>query len=121
MFVPRKDALPGARHPVEHPSPSSDMWRPIDTAPKDGTWILGMNNRGNAAVIIWSEHAHDRGELVPGWIHPFSMGDLSSFWNGACGSKAEYWMPIAAHPRKAAAPPQAPVAGSEDSASEVAG
>ena len=78
MFVPRKDALPGARHPVEHPSPSSDMWRPIDTAPKDGTWILGMNNRGNAAVI-------------------------------------------AAHPRKAAAPPQAPVAGSEDSASEVAG
>lgn len=71
-------------------------WRPPETAPRDGTWILGINNRGNQAVIIWSEEAFDRGSgrVVPGWIHPFSTMELSSFWNGYCGSVLEGWMPL---------------------------
>jgi hypothetical protein len=81
-------------------------WQPIETAPKDGTWILGMNNRGNPAVIIWDNDALDfRGERRAGWIHPFSDGTLSTFWNGANGSLPEYWMPIIWHP-KATQPPQ---------------
>src|SRR5689334_8185532 len=76
------------------------QWQPIETAPKDGTWILGMNNRGNPAVIIWTEeaHCHD-GRILPGWIHPYSSGERSSFWNGACGSLPEFWMPIPWHPK----------------------
>jgi hypothetical protein len=73
---------------------SEGAWQPIETAPKDGTWILGLNNRLNCAVIIWSEEAFDRDAMVPGWIHPFSSGDLSLFWNGACGSVATHWMPL---------------------------
>jgi hypothetical protein len=70
-------------------------WQPIETAPKDGTWILGVNNRGNCAVIIWKDdamdHAYRRGS---GWIHPFTEGYLSDFWNGACGSVATHWMAL---------------------------
>lgn len=74
-------------------------WQPIETAPKDGTWILAINNRGNPAVIIWNERAYwNEGDLRPGWIHPFSDGSASTFWNGANGSMPEYWMPIPWHP-----------------------
>lgn len=68
-------------------------WQPIETAPKDGTWILGINNRGNQSVIIWSIKApHWSGEgFADGWIHPFSSGRLSSFWNGECGSVPTHW------------------------------
>jgi len=67
-------------------------WQSMDCAPKDGTWILGINNRGNCAVIIWAKKALDwDNELRPGWIHPFSTMELSSFWNGACGSVPVAW------------------------------
>lgn len=76
-------------------------WQPAETAPKDGTWVLGINNRGNCAVIIWNERAsvwdgkHPNGEnryrFAPGWIHPFTTGERSEFWNGACGSVLVAW------------------------------
>jgi hypothetical protein len=68
-------------------------WQPMETAPRDGTWILGLNNRGNCAVIIWSDSAsagEGRG-FYPGWIHPFSTMELSTFWNGANGSLPIAW------------------------------
>jgi hypothetical protein len=80
------------------PKEVAQKWKPIETAPKDGTWILGVNNRGNCAVIIWSASAlSDRAgssEMRPGWIHPFSDGRLSTFWNGGCGSVPTHWMPL---------------------------
>lgn len=80
-------------------------WQPIETAPKDGSWILGLNNRGNPAVIIWVEKAHYHdGVMRPGWIHPFSDGRASTFWNGANGSVPEYWMPIKWPPGANSAP-----------------
>lgn len=76
-------------------------WKPIETAPKDGTWILGINNRGNQAVIIWDDSAFNAfGNLCAGWIHPFSDGRLSSFWNGGCGSIAVYWMELPEPPEE---------------------
>lgn len=72
-------------------------WQPIKTAPRDGTWVLGLNNRGNCAVIIWSDAAlRDGRDPIPGWIHPFSDGSLSSFWNGANGSLPVAWSPLPA-------------------------
>ncbi len=70
-------------------------WQPIETAPHDGTWVLGINDRGNQAVIIWSDRAPDfAGTWGSGWIHPFSDGRRSSFWNGGCGSVATHWMAL---------------------------
>jgi hypothetical protein len=74
---------------------SAQEWKPIDTAPKDGTWVLGINNRRNCAVIIWKDDAVGMGgRRGAGWIHPFSTGELSTFWNGGCGSVATHWMPL---------------------------
>lgn len=76
-------------------------WQPIETAPKDGTWILGVNNRGNQAVIIWRDAAfyeNGRGPY-PGWIHPFTHGHLSDFWNGMVGSVATHWQPLPEPPK----------------------
>ncbi len=79
----------------------AQQWKPIETAPKDGTWILGINNRGNCAVIIWAKEALDgRGGLANGWIHPFSDMTLSGFWNGDCGSVATHWQPLPHPPVK---------------------
>ena len=79
-------------------------WQPIETAPKDGTWILGINNRGNCAVIIWKDAAPDwDGAHRSGWIHPFTTGELSDFWNGACGSVATHWMPLPRPPAQSQA------------------
>jgi hypothetical protein len=82
--------------PMRKPTPERARgmidWQPIETAPLDGTWILAINNRGNCAVIIWAKQAVDRfGGLSDGWIHPFTTGELSSFWNGACGSVPVAW------------------------------
>lgn len=66
-------------------------WQSMETAPRDGTWILAINNRGNCAVIIWSDSANESGTIRPGWIHPFSTGELSVFWNGYNGSHAVAW------------------------------
>lgn len=61
-------------------------WQPAETAPKDGTHILGLNNRGNFAVCVWLKTL--RGE---GWVHPFTTLQFSPFWNGACGSVMTHW------------------------------
>lgn len=64
-------------------------WYPAETAPKDGTQVLGINNRGNFAVIFWNASAK-----YPGWAHPFTNLEPSSFWNGACGSVLTHWQPL---------------------------
>lgn len=79
-------------------------WKSIDTAPKDGTWVLGINSRQNCAVIIWSVGMNAFGEMRDGWIHPFTDGRLSSFWNGGCGSVPTHWMHLPAPPPPAPEP-----------------
>lgn len=69
-------------------------WHPMHTAPRDGSWILAINNRGNCAVIIWVDRPHSTGEWGSGWIHPFSDAALSPFWNGFCGSEPVAWKPL---------------------------
>jgi hypothetical protein len=59
-------------------------WQPIETAPKDETKILAINNRGNQCVCLWQNSA---------WVSMFSSGP-SSFINGGCGSVLTHWMPL---------------------------
>lgn len=63
-------------------------WRDIDTAPKDGTHILGFNNRGNYSIIFWDTFFGN------GWGIPFTSVGPHPFWNGACGSVPTHWMPL---------------------------
>lgn len=71
-------------------------WQPIETAPKDGTKIFAINNRGNPAAILWGKSLGGKNE---GWIVMFSDGDLHPFWNGACGSLPTHWMPVPPYPK----------------------
>ncbi|MBA9067175.1 hypothetical protein FHR71_000905 [Methylobacterium sp. RAS18] len=66
-------------------------WRGIDSAPKDGTWILAINNRCDCAIILWSDDALYRGARCQGWVHPYSNGERSPFWNGADGCGPVAW------------------------------
>ena len=61
-------------------------WQPIETAPRDGTKILAINNRGNQAVIIYEA------KFCRGWVVCFSKFVAHPFWNGACGSVPTHWM-----------------------------
>lgn len=86
-------------------------WRPIGTAPKDGTWILGCNDRGNRAVVLWSTNAlhrrvwpvgdknmnlHEQFTVGEGWIFPFTHGEVSVFWEEP---RVKYWMPLPDPPK----------------------
>ena len=73
------------------------QWQPIETAPKDGTWILGLNNKGDQSVIIWMNLAPDwAGQLRAGWVQPFGPARLSAFWNGSF--RVTHWMHLPAPP-----------------------
>lgn len=63
-------------------------WRGIESAPKDGTKILAINNRCNQCVCLFMEGK---------WHSMFSSGP-SSFINGGCGSVLTHWMPLAPPP-----------------------
>lgn len=81
-------------------------WLPIKSAPRDGTWLLGCNDAGHVAVIIWSTNAlrrrrypldgrfmeiREQCDVGEGWIFPFSTGEVSAFWETA---RVIYWQPL---------------------------
>ena len=76
----------GERRASVSPRPD-DEWQPIDTAPKDGTPILAMEEGGDMFRAEWS--------------------DDSDSWLTRCGQPAVYspdpawWMPLPALPRAA--------------------
>lgn len=64
-------------------------WQPIETAPKNGTKILAVNNRGNQCVCLFQS----------GLWHSVFSGGPSSFINGGCGSVLTHWMPLPVPPK----------------------
>lgn len=66
-----------------HPSPPEGMvggWMPIETAPKDGTEILGYTEEVGALVLYW--------DSMTGEMDHWSDGMSVSFW------KPSHWMPV---------------------------
>lgn len=76
------------------------LWQPINTAPKDGTWIL---LRGGE--VDWDHDVVRSGAVPPvivGQYHPSYCIDKQPYWRTACydgGWYGEYlnpteWMPL---------------------------
>lgn len=61
-------------------------WRPIETAPKDGTNVLLRNRRGNMATGLWMVGIIGTGWLLRGGNKP------DAFFNGHHGPT--HWMPL---------------------------
>lgn len=67
-------------------------WKPIDTAPKDGTEIIGANNC-YVGVFHWDSQGHIRkGQPRPFWSQWF----YPQHWSRA--HQPTHWLPLPAPP-----------------------
>ncbi|SRR5229473_1813484 len=62
-------------------------WRPIETAPKDGTWIIACGPSGIWAKISWGRNRH--GDMA--WCSP-------TFWWQEEEKKFSHWQLLPAPP-----------------------
>jgi hypothetical protein len=74
---------------------SAGLWKPIDTAPQDGTWILMWDSQRELAVSgCWhTEPAMNNPEsgYEPGWSW-WSADDDVLIWDG--DKEPTHWMPL---------------------------
>lgn len=75
-----------------------ELWQPIGTAPKDGTWILLYDPEKNVAVGgCWhtEEEINNSNAYEPGWSWWTSDEDYV-MWDD--GNEPTHWMPLPAAP-----------------------
>lgn len=72
------------------PLPPLIGWRPIATAPKDGTEVLGTDGIGQR-VIYWMTNSI----MYDGWFVP---GDTKGHGDGLLGWKPTHWRPLPSLP-----------------------
>lgn len=75
------------------PATSALGWRPITSAPKDGTHVLLAGLAHGRAVIGYYWTDGDLGEREPKWVYA-----LSSVMPRVSGPKPTHWMPLPALP-----------------------
>jgi hypothetical protein len=70
-------------------------WRPIETAPKDGTRVLVYATMRGAAL-----GGHDRGKDYGTWIVIAAWEPDYGFWvdGSQCTPEPTHWMPLPAPP-----------------------
>ena len=73
------------------------MWREIESAPRDGTWVLLKGG-----VLDVEQYADEAGQLPPCvcafWYAPLECWSFA-FWDGAWRSDYEnptHWLPLSA-------------------------
>lgn len=72
-------------------------WRPMATAPKDGSWILlrGRNSAGRPMVPVVVSWRTDRGGRDPhAWRDSSTLGDLTELAVYGVGQSLPDWQPL---------------------------
>lgn len=69
------------------------FWQPIETAPKDGTPILVINDSGDMAVCAWAEQYGCHGWYATTAFNYEGFGDMRGF--------EKRWMPLPPPPEGA--------------------
>lgn len=75
-------------------------WRPIETAPKDGTRILiarAGDGIDEVEITEWYVSERSHFEPVEGDLYRRVQDEPYAFWNGN-GHRATHWMPLPAPP-----------------------
>lgn len=86
-----RQAADQLRAEVEALRADAPQWRPIETAPKDGTNVLLVNRKGNMAAGLWMDSLSGSGwYLRGGSLRP------DTFFNDHHGPT--HWMPLPAAP-----------------------
>ncbi|MBE3145099.1 MAG: hypothetical protein IMZ61_14450 [Planctomycetes bacterium] len=66
-------------------------WRPIDTAPKDGTKILVFTIHGDIELSEYCIMENSHYEEVENGLYRKAIDKSTEFWNG---NKPVLWMPL---------------------------
>lgn len=76
-------------------------WQPIETAPKDGTKVLIVNDEGAIDVAGYIEQWNERDE----WVRKAKDGDVyrtvredRGYWGTGTAYCPTHWMPLPAPP-----------------------
>lgn len=72
-------------------------WQPIDTAPKDGTLILGWPQDGGGPVIVWWASHGEQFKDQDGW----DTGECDGYGDPKPKEILTHWMPLPDAPRAA--------------------
>ena len=72
-------------------------WKPIDTAPKDGTRILAWTHADQIEIIDWYELRHPKFTEVDGGLFRREMDKTYDGWN--CEGQPIMWMPLPEPPK----------------------
>jgi hypothetical protein len=83
-------------------------WQPIETAPKDGTFVLLAGRYGKFAAAWWGDaHAADSHEPwhEPFWCWLITPGKYDPIHLRDDYFEATHWMPLPAPPPSSEAPP----------------
>lgn len=73
--------------------PAEQAWRPIETAPKDRTWVLGFESR------IGMNDKYTPHEVMR-WVD-FGLSDRGAHWRNSMNNLCQptHWMPLPAAPQ----------------------
>jgi hypothetical protein len=70
-------------------------WQPIETAPKDGTRVLIVTERGTIVIAGWADEASFSGcQAGPGW----QVFDVEDCWYSWAEKSPTHWMTLPAPP-----------------------
>jgi hypothetical protein len=79
------------------------QWEPIETAPKDGTWILirGRNSANHPMIPVVCAWRHGEGGAGFAWRDSASLRDMGHLISDVPADGAADWAPLPSPPESA--------------------
>lgn len=92
--VPHDQCVKDLKEIMDRVATMHPVWRSVETAPKDGTWMLGYYPDDRWAANIWVVRCESRRDAVTGKVREDWYGDHHSCEYGTDKPAPTYWMPL---------------------------